>query len=100
MDNALYPHMRATQRVCWVYAPEWPVPLPSPGEAELPEAVCSAPTDMYRPGPIHNTGRDMVAGFAIKPGTYRERRRDRYALALGIPTYTALRRDISTGPLS
>ena len=33
----------------------------------------------------------MVAGFAIKPGTYRERR-DRYALALHIPRSDAIYR--------
>ena len=33
-----------------------------------PEVVCSAPTDMYRPGPIHNTGR-YVAGVALHTAT-------------------------------
>ena len=35
-----------------------------------PEVVCSAPTDMYHPGPIHNTGR-YVAGFALHMPTDR-----------------------------
>ena len=28
-----------------------------------PEVVCSAPTDMYQPGPVHNTGRYMRGHF-------------------------------------
>ena len=32
------------------------------------EVVCSAPTDMYHPGPIHNTGR-YVAGVALHTAT-------------------------------
>ena len=42
-----------------------------------PEAVCSAPTDMYRPGPIHNTGR-YLAGFALHTGTAIYRAQTRY----------------------
>ena len=42
-----------------------------------PEVVCSAPTDMYQPGPIHNTGR-YVAGVALHTATatYRVQARD------------------------
>ena len=42
-----------------------------------PEAICSAPTDMYHSGPIHNTGR-YVAGVALHTATatYRVQARD------------------------
>ena len=42
-----------------------------------PEALYSAPTDMYRPGPIHNTGR-YLAGFALHTGTATYRAQTRY----------------------
>ena len=42
-----------------------------------PEVVCSAPTDMYHPGPIHNTGR-YVAGFALHTETATYRAQTRY----------------------
>ena len=41
------------------------------------EVVCSAPTDMYHPGPIHNTGR-YVAGFALHTETATYRAQTRY----------------------
>ena len=40
-------------------------------------ALYSAPTDMYRPGPIHNTGR-YLAGFALHTGTATYRAQTRY----------------------
>ena len=51
-----------------------------------PEVVCSAPTDMYHPGPIHNTGR-YVAGFALHTETATYRAQTRYIGGATFLTY-------------